>query len=523
MNRFVGEVDKVPWARIVKGVRPEIHIRPGEQHRLVREAEDALLTGGRVYQVGGNPAVVGHETMPTLDGERKLLRRVLLTSSTMVTELAQAADWCRRNAKSGRAKPSDPPRGVADHLLNQRLDLRLPVLTGIVTAPQLRSDGQILEPGYDKQTGLYFDPSGVDFPAVPGRPSRDEARAALDRLARPFRGVPFVDPVSRAVALASLLTPFARRAFRTAPGIGYTSPVAGSGKTILANAAALLATGEPSAAISVGTGSDELEKRIGAMLLSGRPYVTLDNIDHANWSVPLLCTALTEESVPIRILGASKMIDVQNVATIAATGNNLVIPGDLTRRFLLCRLDPGVERPELRAFDFDLRQEIIRLRAELAGDALTVLRAHLVAGQPRAAGVVDLGSFEEWSRFIRDALVWLGEADPVTSMDEIRESDPGRATLDAMMQAWAALGAPGDGRKSASQLIEFAQSHPEWRGALQIIAARGKDTLCPIRLGHWLTRNKSRVVNGRRIEKCGASNGVSVYQLVTVPAGKGEK
>jgi hypothetical protein len=33
-------------------------------------------------------------------------------------------------------------------------------------------------------------------------------------------------------------------------------------------------------------------------------------------------------------------------------GNNLTIPGDLTRRFLFCQLDPGVERPELRQLDF---------------------------------------------------------------------------------------------------------------------------------------------------------------------------
>ena len=38
---------------------------------------------------------------------------------------------------------------------------------------------------------------------------------------------------------------------------------------------------------------------------------------------------------------------------MTATGNNLVLVGDMTRRALLCRLDPERERPELRRFDSD--------------------------------------------------------------------------------------------------------------------------------------------------------------------------
>jgi hypothetical protein len=36
-----------------------------------------------------------------------------------------------------------------------------------------------------------------------------------------------------------------------------------------------------------------------------------------------------------------------------ATGNNLQIQGDLTRRILICQLDAGVKRPETRTFTRD--------------------------------------------------------------------------------------------------------------------------------------------------------------------------
>lgn len=512
MNQFIKEVDDVPFSTVrTDGSRPEILVRAGERDRLIVEAQAALRQGGRVFQVGGMPAVVGHELMPTLDGERLLLRRVLLTRATMTTELVRAARWLGMDRK-GRQISREPPSGISEHLLAQRVDLGLPGLTGVITAPQLRRDGLIIAPGYDAATGLYFSDCGVFFPEVPQHPTKDDARVALDRLAHPLRGFAFVDRESRSVALAALLTPFVRRAFSAAPGFAYSSPVAGSGKTMLAKISSLLATGESPAAISPGSGHEELEKRIGAALLSGRPYVTLDNIEDDNWGVPLLCTALTEEVVLIRVLGSSTLVEVQNVATIAATGNNLVIPGDLTRRFILCRLDPGVERPELVPFDFNPCEEVMRNRPQLVRDALTVLRAHLQAGQPRAQGVVPLGSFEGWCAYVRDALVWLEEADPVASMADVRDNDPNRTTLDAFMQCWARLGPSACGRQSASQLIGLAAGNVEWQTVLSSVAAKRAGELCPLRLGRWMKRNKERVVNGRRIV-AGALNGSAVYQL----------
>lgn len=44
--------------------------------------------------------------------------------------------------------------------------------------------------------------------------------------------------------------------------------------------------------------------------------------------------------------------------------------------------------------------------------ALTVLRAHDIAGRPCPSGMSVLGSYEAWSAAVRAPLLWLDEADP---------------------------------------------------------------------------------------------------------------
>ena len=47
------------------------------------------------------------------------------------------------------------------------------------------------------------------------------------------------------------------------------------------------------------------------------------------------------------------MLRLAAAVLVLATGNNLILHGDLSRRFLVAHVDPHTERPELRRFDFD--------------------------------------------------------------------------------------------------------------------------------------------------------------------------
>jgi putative DNA primase/helicase len=81
----------------------------------------------------------------------------------------------------------------------------------------------------------------------------------------------------------------------------------------------------------------------------------------------------------IRILGASRHIEVPTSALFTATGNNLIFEGDITRRSLLCVLDAEVERPELRTFETDIKIVFRERRGELVSAGLTILRARHLA------------------------------------------------------------------------------------------------------------------------------------------------
>jgi hypothetical protein len=68
--------------------------------------------------------------------------------------------------------------------------------------------------------------------------------------------------------------------------------------------------------------------------------------------------------------------------------------------------------------------------------ALTIVKAYFEAGCP-TQGVTPLGSFEQWSDLVRQALIWAGEADPCEGRKGIEaESDPEYEKLATLLQAW---------------------------------------------------------------------------------------
>ena len=148
-----------------------------------------------------------------------------------------------------------------------------------------------------------------------------------------------------------------------------------------------------------------------------------------------LCQVLTQRQLNIRILGQSRNAETPVNATIFATGNNLTIGGDLIRRSLLCSIDAGCERPELRVFNVNAVEATKANRGQLVCAALTVLRAwHLVA--PSTKSLPPFGSFEEWSQRIREPLVWLDKVDPCETLAEVRKNDPHRDLFIAVIMQW---------------------------------------------------------------------------------------
>lgn len=199
-----------------------------------------------------------------------------------------------------------------------------------------------------------------------------------------------------------------------------------------------------------------------------------------------------------------------------------------TRRAIMCTIDSGEERPELRVFKRNPLAMVRVDRNKYVIAALTVLRAYIVAGKPTqmtptGTPVTLLGSFEEWSDLIRSALIWLGEADPCNTMEKIRKKDPKLGAMVTVVSQW--LEVIGYGASvTAKQLIDHATKtrdgyslkgdfeHPEFRDALLVVAGDG-GAINSLRLGKWLGANQDRYVLGYKIIEAGERGGSKLWKL----------
>jgi hypothetical protein len=411
----------------------------GRLNSILDRAEESLLDKGTpIYQRGPEltrPARLDRSEQA--DGVRRAKGSVVLLPIRphwLVQAMADAAPWYALGVRG--PVPADPHLNYAQHLMARAGSWRFPVLRGVVTAPTLRSDGTILQsPGYDADSQLIYDPAGVDFPPVPESPTKDDAAAALAKLDPMFAKFPFVDDAAKSVVYAAILTGLVRRTMRSAPLFAIDAPTAGTGKTLIAEVVGIIVTGHVPAMFSMGKNEEEFTKQLSVVLRAGDALVVFDN-----QSRPIegdfLCSALSQELVQARILGKSERMMLPSNTLILATGNNIQLAGDVSRRAVVCRIDSGEERPDQRQFDFDPRDIARSDRAGLVVAGLTVMRAYIHAGRP--CPLPKMGSFEDFN-LVRESLVWLGRADPEKTRASVFESDPVRDTITELLQEWHAV------------------------------------------------------------------------------------
>lgn len=492
-----------------------IDITPGDVPGMVARALDALARAeSPIYDRGGQlvrPAQLA--VVEDAGGIHRAPGAVMLravTTAWLAHELARVARWRRYDARAGEWRPVDPPQRVVETIVDAPDLGAWPPLRAVCHAPVLTADGWLLMgPGYDGPTGLL----GLDVEpwSIPQSPTRDNAADALGRMWALLQYYPFVDAADRAVAVSLLITAIERPVLPAAPLHAITSPEPGTGKSLLVAAAGILATGAPAPVMDWGADAAEAAKRLDAAMLAGDPIFAIDNVD-----VPLegaaLCQLLSEGSRRIRPLGASLVVSVPCTAMVCTTGNNLVVRGDLVRRALVCRLDAGVERPELRAIDQDLLAEVRERRREIVADMMTILGAYCDALYPDV-GLAPLGGYEGWSRIVRGAIVWAGGADPCGTMKWLRADDPHRAAMLAVYTAWHAVLGPEP--ITCAEILARAGEDAELRAAITLVA--GADGALSARLlGTWCRYHRDRVSGGMRLVAAGiARNGVQRWQIVT--------
>lgn len=135
------------------------------------------------------------------------------------------------------------------------------------------------------------------------------------------------------------------------------------------------------------------------------------------------------------------------------------------------------------------------------------MRAYIHAGCPGELPM--LASFGDWSRLVRSALVWLGKADPVETMETARSDDPEANQFAHIIVGWKNVFGMNNPR-TAGEIIKalLPETLDEDDGgeresltmALREVAQeRNGKFLDATRLGKWLSKHDGKVVLGMKL------------------------
>ena len=326
------------------------------------------------------------------------------------------------------------------------------------------------------------------------------------------------------MANAAILTAPVRRVLPAAPMFLFDAPVPASGKSLLASVVAWIATGREPATQPYTGDSEEDRKRIISTLIAGDAVVSFDNI-----SKPLqddtLCKVLTQPEVDDRLLGTMTNVKLPTCTTFLGTGVNLVVTGrDMVRRVQKCRIDPRMERPEERTFDYVLRDYVMQRRAKLVVAALTIMRAYIVAGRP-AQNIEPYGGFEEWSAMVRAPLVWLGCNDPCASREDIEDTDPDTEKLASLLDAlelddqfktdeFTVADVVKKTSKNAAEVAAYGADLSALHEAVAALCWKGE--INPTAVGIAFAKYRGRIIDGRRLVNVGVRHKVLVWKVEAI-------
>ena len=423
--------------------------------------------------------------------------------------LANAADW-----KNGSAN-AYPPGRLLDMMLDEP-DAGIPELEFVATIPVLTPSRRIMEiPGYNPRERIYFsDAHGL---AENASRSPDIATARLCLL-EAIHDFPFVSEADRTHALAAMLLPFLQPALREActPLHIIEAACCGTGKGLLADLIAIIASGERCTPTTLSSNPEENAKRIAALLTTGSRIIHLDNLPQdRTLDDAALASVLTTPRPSHRALGGNRIRYLRNDATWLLSGNNPKLSTELARRCIRIRLDSQTDRPWLRSgFRHEnLLEWALDNRPQLVQACVDIIRAWLLRGCPRWTGRT-LGSYEQWSMLLGGMLenagfcAFLGNLDTLYSV-----VDPETREWRHLVRLWWERFA--DSAIKASELFELCREQE----LLEDLLGNGNRVSKLSRLGRALNRNMDRVFDGFKITIDNSVTRSSArYTLVSIPS-----
>jgi hypothetical protein len=490
--------------------RPTIEIRQGELDRIVNDMERELSKADGYYNRGNLITSVVQDLITPACIKP-------LPAPALTRALSRSINFVCFDGRTGGLKSIDPAPKYVNALFDAESYPHLPPLRGIARQPHFRHDGSLcMTAGYDAATGLFGAFNPADY-SVKEAPSQQDAQHALNQISALLSGFDFQDGNAKAAALAAILTAAIRPTLATAPMFHAAAHQPSSGKSYLLKIIAGFAGADNPAMLSMPPNDEEFRKLLLATLLEAPPVVTFDNLSGDIQPFGSFCTALTEPTIQGRVLGASKNATVSTRAVFLSSGNNVGPVRDMARRVITIRLDPKVENPALRQFADAPATTLERQRGEFVSHALTIIRAHRVAGSPRAR-CTGFGGYDDWAALVRHPLLWLGVADPVANVVEQLAIDPDREELGRLLTAWRKVF--GSSAAHVADAVEKTQpgayggSTELFEVCMELAEERGQ--INRRRLGKWIGRHAGRIVGGLRFEKGTAKSYSQKWQVVQV-------
>lgn len=396
----------------LEGARKVIEIHPGEMRTATQAVIDQIRQDSVFYDYGG--------VMMTIAGGE----RVVVEEFELEYLLGARFSFLKPNRK-GELLPVDVPPRLLRQLLSSGVVRQLRPLSSVLTHPTITADGTLLsEPGYYAEPALFLDCDIDEWPDIQTALTDDEARALIDLIWTPFRAFPFVDAVARGALLAGLWTAILRASFEITPAFASDGPEFGAGKTLLLETIASIASGKAAVISPPFTGDEsEIRKMLTSIALGGDTYLLLDNLEGYLHS-PTLQAFLTGSRWNDRLLTTNRMLKgVSTRIFMGMTASNISFSGDLQRRVISWRIDPGMERGAGRIFDFCPKETGISMRKEIIAAVLGLTLAAKKADLPPVTE--SLGSFTAWERVVRTTLRYIER------LTDGRFVDPVPRTIDA--------------------------------------------------------------------------------------------
>ena len=418
-----------------------------------------------------------------------------------------------KGGKETDVRDARPPEDLVPNLLARRDKSQLPWLRGITRTPVFSMAGECCtEPGYNKDTGFYYDPCGLDIPwEVPNDPTLKDIDDAVYYIEELLRDFPFTCQADKAHAIGAMVQPFVRPMIDgPTPLYLIEKPTSGTGATLLAHVLCYPALGQFPSAVTEPKEESEWRRSTLSWLRDHPQVILIDNL-----GMPLksgnLASILTAITYTDRVIGSSDSITVVVDAMWIATGNNPYLSVEMNRRAVRIRLDAHSEHPdEGRMFKYlDLRAEVSGMRPMLVWSILTMVQAWVKSGRQyeNKGGASVMGMYDNWARVIGGILSVAGIEGFLENRTEQRIlNDTDTQQFSPLFASWSDKF--GDMKVSTFDLWSITEDMND------IDLGNGPEHSRRIRLGKLLSSMRDRQIGDFRVEASGLVLGRQTYRLI---------